>query len=96
MTSEQPRPSLLTPLREFLESTVAGGILLLAAAVAALIWSNSPWAASYTQLWEETYLSVGLGDATLSMSLHHWINDGLMAIFFLVVGLEIKRELLVG
>jgi NhaA family Na+:H+ antiporter len=87
---------MFTPLRDFFESTVAGGILLLAAAIAALIWSNSPWADSYAMLWEETYLTIGLGDAALSMSLHHWINDGLMAIFFLVVGLEIKRELLVG
>ncbi len=91
-----PIERLMTPLREFFERTVAGGILLLFAAIAALIWSNSPWAASYQQLWQETYLAIGLGEFSLSMSLQHWINDGLMAIFFLVVGLEIKRELLVG
>jgi NhaA family Na+:H+ antiporter len=91
-----PIERLLTPLRDFLDRTVAGGILLLIAAIAALVWSNSPWSASYHELWEETYLAIGLGEMTLRMSLQHWINDGLMAIFFLVVGLEIKREVLVG
>jgi NhaA family Na+:H+ antiporter len=86
---------LFAPLREFLDSTVAGGVLLMGAAIVALAWSNSPWANSYDQLWS-TPLTVGFGDAVLSLSLHDWINDGLMAIFFLVVGLEIKRELLVG
>jgi Na+:H+ antiporter, NhaA family len=98
MTTQTGRPfeRVMTPLREFLESTVAGGVLLLVAAVVALIWSNSPWADSYHMLWEETYLTIGVADNALTMSLHHWINDGLMAVFFLVVGLEIKRELLVG
>jgi Na+:H+ antiporter, NhaA family len=97
MTQASPRPieRIFTPLREFLHSTVAGGILLLFAAIIALVWSNSPWAASYHDLWEIP-LTVGLGEFSLSLSLHYWINDALMAIFFLVVGLEIKRELLVG
>jgi NhaA family Na+:H+ antiporter len=67
---------------------------MIAAAVA-LIWANSPFASSYTALWQ-TPLTVGLGDLALSKPLILWINDGLMAIFFLVVGLEIKREILVG
>jgi len=67
----------------------------MAAAVVALVWANSPWAASYTDFWE-TRLTVGVEGAALSKSLLHWINDGLMVIFFLVVGLEIKREVLVG
>jgi NhaA family Na+:H+ antiporter len=97
MIQAPPRPieRLFTPLREFLASTVAGGVLLMAAAIVALVWSNSAWSDTYDQLWS-TPLTIGFGDAGLSLSLHDWINDGLMAIFFLVVGLEIKRELLVG
>ena len=82
-------------MREFLRSNVAGGVLLLGAAVAALVWSNAPFGSTYDALWSSR-LTVGLGDIGLSMTVHHWINDGLMAVFFLVVGLEIKRELLVG
>ena len=67
----------------------------MAAAVVALIWANSPLASVYTDLWA-TKLSFSVGDVTVSESLLHVINDGLMAIFFLVVGLEIKREVLVG
>lgn len=73
----------------------SGGILLLVATAAALIWANSPWAASYTSLWQ-TKLTVGAGDFVLSKPILLWINDGLMAVFFFVVGLEIKREFLVG
>ena len=67
----------------------------MAAAVVALVWANSPFAASYVSLWD-TRLTIGIGDLTFSMTLLHWINDGLMAVFFFVVGLEIKREVLVG
>ncbi|HYZ04596.1 MAG TPA: Na+/H+ antiporter NhaA, partial [Rubrobacter sp.] len=58
-------------------------------------WANSPWGESYAALWH-TKLTVGVGDASISKDLTHWINDGLMAVYFLVVGLEIKREVLVG
>lgn len=68
---------------------------MIAAAVVALAWANSPWGASYTGLWG-TKLSISLGSFSLEKDLTHWINDGLMAVFFLVVGLEIKREILVG
>ena len=61
----------------------------------ALAWANSPWAGSYFHLWE-IQLSIGLASRPVTGSIHHWINDGLMAVFFLLVGLEIKRELLVG
>ncbi len=67
----------------------------MAAAVIALLWANSPLAFSYVALWD-THLTIGVGDAVLSKTLGHWINDGLMAVFFFVVGLEIKREVLVG
>jgi len=91
----RPIDRLLAPFREFSEQQAAGGLLLMAAAAVALVWANSPFADSYEALWETT-ISIGIGDIGLSKSLHHWINDGLMAIFFLLIGLEIKREVLVG
>ena len=86
---------LLSPFERFGAAESSGGLVLLACAVVALIWANSPWSESYFGLWEA---SVGftLGTFTFSTTLHHFINDGLMAVFFFVVGLEIKRELLVG
>ncbi len=92
---EQPVDRLLAPFREFTAREASGGVLVMVAALVALIWANSPFADSYVSVWETT-LTVGAGDFVLAKSLHHWINDGLMAIFFLVVGLEIKREVLVG
>jgi Na+:H+ antiporter, NhaA family len=83
------------PFQEFSESEAAGGVLLLAASALALAWANSPWAGSYSTLWEHKFI-IGFEGFALSKSILHWINDGLMAIFFFVVGLEIKRELLVG
>ena len=91
----EPIDQLLAPFREFASSSAASGILLIAAAAVALVWANSPFAASYTSLWE-TQLTIGLGEISVGTSLRHWLNDGLMAIFFLVVGLELKREVLVG
>ena len=82
-------------LREFLRAEVAGGIALALAAVVALAWANSPVAASYVALWQRE-LTVGVGPASLSEDLRHWVNDGLMAVFFFVVGLEIKRNLVIG
>lgn len=73
----------------------AGGIVLLLCTIIALLWTNSPWATSYEIIWQ-TKITVGIGNWTLSKPLILWINDGLMAIFFFVVGLEIKREMLVG
>ncbi len=86
---------LLEPLREFLREEAAGGILLMAAAAAALVVANSPLWESWDALWH-THVGVLVGDHEFSMSLVHWVNDGLMAVFFLVVGLEIKRELRIG
>ena len=68
---------------------------LLAATVAALVWANSPWSDSYESLWT-TQLSIRLGDGGIALDLRHWVNQGLMTFFFLVVGLEAKRELDVG
>jgi NhaA family Na+:H+ antiporter len=91
----EPIDRILAPFREFTRSTASGGLLLMAAAVVAMVLANSPWSDEWTALWE-TKLTLSLGTLTFSQSLLHWINDGLMAIFFLVVGLEIKREVLVG
>jgi NhaA family Na+:H+ antiporter len=83
------------PVRQFLDTEAAGGIALLVAAVVALVWANSPWSGSYESLWT-TELRVALGDVELSEDLRHWVNDALMAVFFFVVGLEVKRELVAG
>jgi NhaA family Na+:H+ antiporter len=83
------------PFQKFAELEAAGGILLIGCTIVALIWSNSPWAGSYFHLWH-TDVTFGLAGPRFSQPLHFWINDGLMALFFLLVGLEIKRETLVG
>ncbi|WP_440223982.1 Na+/H+ antiporter NhaA [Dokdonella sp. MW10] len=69
-----------------------GGVVLLCAAIAALAWANSPWASYYDALWHAS-LTLGLGDAVLRIPLHAVVNDGLMTVFFLVVGMEIRREM---
>lgn len=89
------RMRLLQPIVEFTHAQASSGIVLMACAAIALIWANSPWAESYFHLWE-TPVGFVFGPYAIEKSLHHWINDGLMAIFFLLVGLEIKREIIVG
>ena len=91
----EPIDRLLAPLRGFTQSSASSGLLLLTAAVVALTWANSPFASSYDELFH-TPVTIGVGSFAISESLHFWINDGLMAVFFLLVGLEIKREVLVG
>ena len=86
---------LIRPFQEFARVQASSGILLLACTAAALLWANSPWAESYTGLLG-TYVTVGGGGFAVRETLLHWINDGLMAVFFFVVGLEIKREVLAG
>ena len=86
---------LVAPFAEFARTGALGGVALLIATAIALVWANSPWSHTYHEVWERT-ISVGWSQAPLTMSLHDWINDALMVVFFLVVGLEIKRELLVG
>jgi NhaA family Na+:H+ antiporter len=95
---ETPEPlveRVLAPFQRFTQAEAAGGLVLLFNAILALAWANSPWGESYHHLWE-TKLTIGVPGFGLTESLHHWINDGLMAVFFFVVGLEIKREILVG
>ena len=85
----------LGPLAEFLSTEAGGGVLLLVATIAALLWANSPWSAGYHDLWH-TKLTVGSGGWAITEDLQHWVNDALMAMFFFIVGLEIKRELVTG
>lgn len=82
----------LATLERFLHIEAVSGIVLLAAAAIALIWANSPFAESYHHLWHMP-LSIGFGEHVFSRSLHFWVNDALMTIFFLVVGMEIRREI---
>ncbi len=86
---------ILSPVQKFLHTETSGGIVLIIATVIAMIWANSQFAQSYFNLWHQ-YITLDFGIVELKYSLHHWINDGLMVIFFFVVGLEIKRELIAG
>lgn len=86
---------LLSPLRDFLHTESSGAALLAVAASVALLWANSPWSTSYEALWT-TRASFSFAGHSLELDLRHWVNDGLMTIFFFVVGLEIKREVTHG
>jgi NhaA family Na+:H+ antiporter len=85
---------VLRPLADFLQTEAAGGVVLLVATIAALVWANT-FSGAYTDFWHHT-VRLGIADASIEEDLQHWVNDGLMAIFFFVVGLEIKRELVIG
>src|ERR671933_864592 len=87
--------NVAAPVRSFLSTETGSAVVLLCAAVAALLWANSPWSSSYESVWT-TKLSIHLGDAGISQDLRHWVNNGLMTFFFLVVGLEAKREIDTG
>ncbi|PYK18778.1 MAG: Na+/H+ antiporter NhaA [Verrucomicrobia bacterium] len=84
-----------TIFQRFFRTETAGGSVLLLFGIAALVLANSPLAEAYERLWQ-IRLTFGIGEHSLSLTLHQWINDGMMAAFFLLVGLEIKRELIVG
>ena len=94
-----PRRSLAAqlsaPARRFLSTEAGSAGLLLAATLTALAWANSPWSGAYRSLWE-VEAGVSLAGWDLSMDLGHWVDDGLMALFFFVIGLEVRRELSVG
>jgi Na+/H+ antiporter NhaA len=87
--------NVAAPVRSFLSTETGSAVVLLCAAVAALLWANSPWSSSYESVWT-TKLLIRLGDAGISQDLRHWVNNGLMTFFFLVVGLEAKREIDTG
>ncbi len=93
--SDPHDPDVTSGFARFLHSEASGSIIMLACTIIALVWANSPWADVYFGL-EHTYIGVSWADSVFKMSLGHWIGDGLMVIFFFVVGLEIKRELVVG
>jgi NhaA family Na+:H+ antiporter len=95
VTGESKISTVLSPAVRFFETEQSSGILLITVAIIAIIWANSPFAGTYFELWEKM-LSFGFGEFRIEKTIHHWINDGLMAVFFFVVGLEIKRELLTG
>ena len=82
---------LLSPVQRFLAVEAASGLLLVAATVGALVWANSRWSASYESLWH-TAIGLQVGPFSFLRPLHFWVNDVLMAVFFFVVGLEIRRE----
>ena len=87
--------NLGAPVRDFLSTETGGAAVLAGAALVALVWANSPWSHSYQSLWN-TALQVSVGTHAISASLREWVNEGLMTLFFLVVGLEAKRELDLG
>jgi Na+:H+ antiporter, NhaA family len=83
------------PLRRFLATEAGSAGIMLAAAIVALAWANSPWSDAYSSLWHAE-IAIDLDGADLTLELEHWVSDGLMALFFLVVGLEVRRELSMG
>lgn len=92
---EQNFKKIVTPFEEFIHRQTTSGLLLMGMAVIALLLANGPFSEAYNHI-IHTYATVGFGDWKIKMSLHHWINDALMVVFFFVVGLELKREFLVG
>jgi len=93
---EQLFGRILTPFDYFLKSATSGGIVLIGTTILTLLLANSDWGPAIHHLWEMTF-TIDLGTHfTLEKSLHHWVNDGLMVLFFLLVGMELKREILVG
>ena len=95
VATRQPLNRLIQPFQNFARQEAASGIVLFTAAVVALIWANSSWGHGYEAVWE-THLKIGLGRFVMDEPLEIWINDALMVVFFFVVGLEIKRAMLVG
>ncbi|MDP9493728.1 MAG: Na+/H+ antiporter NhaA [Actinomycetota bacterium] len=88
--------TFVQPFARFASTEASSGVVLLVAALVALVWANSPWSDSYFQVFDETRLVFAVGPVEVNETLGHFINDGLMAVFFFVVGMEIKRELVVG
>ena len=93
--SDKTKPYVFVVMENFLSKEAHSGFLLFGAAIAAMILANTGWADSFFDIWH-TEGGITIGDYTLKMDLRHWVNDGLMAIFFLLIGLEIKRELVIG
>lgn len=92
--TSRPVEKILSPFEDFTKQNASGGIVLLVCTALALLVANSPYGDQYSAFWE-TPILIGFGQHLLEKSLLHWINDGLMSVFFFVIGLEIKREVLV-
>ena len=92
----KPKPFPYFAISRFINEQTIGGIILIIATIIALIWANSSFHHIYHNLWHDYKIGISWGDINISGSLHHWINDGLMALFFFTVGLEIKREIMGG
>ena len=86
---------LLLPLKNFIEKQTSVGLLLIFSAILAVLFANSPWSHQYHEFWNQ-HIHIGFEDFLIEKSLLHWINDGLMSIFFFMVGLELKREIMHG
>ncbi len=93
---QMKKPLSFFRITAFINQEAYGGVILIVAAVVAMVWANSAYSASYHHLWHEVEMGFSLGGFELKGALHHWINDGLMALFFFTVGLEIKREIMGG
>ena len=89
-------PGIGFNIRKFIHQESFGGFLLIGVTIIAVIWANSSYYDVYNHIWHNVELGVSFGDFNLNADLHHWVNDGLMAIFFFVIGLEIKREVMDG
>ncbi len=95
LPSNRPVDGLLRPIQSFMKMEAGSGVLLLTMALVALVWANSPWSATYFDFWKIQF-TVGAGSFMIQKPILLWVNDGLMALFFFLVGLEIKREVLTG
>lgn len=93
--AQKLRRALVAPVEDFLKIEAAAGALLFVAAIVALAWANSPWGGSYEAVWH-TKFGIEFGNYQFKHDLHFWVNEGLMAVFFFVLGLEIKREIAEG
>ncbi|MHA4740775.1 Na+/H+ antiporter NhaA [Dyadobacter sp. MSC1_007] len=91
MMARSPIDRILHPVIKFIHQEFMGGIILFIHVIISIAWVNSSWSDFYRHLWE-TKMSVGFSDFKFNQPLHIWINDGLMAIFFFVIGLELTRE----
>lgn len=87
---------ITSSIKSFIKQEALGGILLIIATFIAMIWANSSWSDLYHHVWHEIDISIGFGDFNMTGNFHHWVNDGLMAIFFFTIGLEVKREIIGG
>src|SRR5690554_3506792 len=87
---------IIYPFKQFSQQNKSGGIVLGISVIVAFLLANSPWQSEYFQFFQKTFGFQIEGESYLNLTLHHWINDGLMAIFFFVIGLELKREIVSG